>query len=147
MRALVLLLAAGCFGQPVRDDCQVRCGEGAACPDDYLCGADLFCHPSDLDTPRDCAAAVDGGEAELVPCDTVEECGGGDAVCRCGLCAAPDASCTPSGLRFVTTSPVAGPCAAGATGVGAGSSHSCAVMSDGHAFCWGANCDGQLGTP
>jgi len=139
MRSLALLaLAAGCFGQPVEDECRVRCGDGEACPEDYRCGADGFCHPSDLAEPRVCGG---GGD---VTCQEAADCGVAEAVCRCGLCAVPDDGCTPSGLRYLGE---AGACAAGAVAVAAASSHSCAVLSDGRAFCWGENCHGELGNP
>ena len=35
--------------------------------------------------------------------------------------------------------------ASGAVGVAAGDSHACALMANGHAYCWGSNSDGQLG--
>lgn len=153
MRALIpaALVAhlAGCFGSPVRDDCRVLCGEGGACPDDYRCGADLHCHPADDDAPRDCAApgGGDGGGAARVPCEDAGECDGDGAECRCGACATPDATCTASSLRYASSTPEGGDCVPGATGVTAGTQHTCAVLSDGAAFCWGGNCNGQLGNP
>ena len=139
MRSLALLaLAAGCFGQPVEDECRVRCGDGEACPEDYRCAADGFCHPSELAEPRVCTG---GGD---LTCEEAADCAVAEAVCRCGLCAVPDDGCVPSGLRYLGE---AGACAAGAVAVAAAASHSCAVQSDGHAFCWGNNCHGELGNP
>jgi alpha-tubulin suppressor-like RCC1 family protein len=45
-----------------------------------------------------------------------------------------------------STTPVAVSGIANAVAIGAGSSHSCAVLSTGQVRCWGSNADGQLGT-
>jgi hypothetical protein len=130
-----LIAVASCYSTPVEDSCTVQCGAEGACPPGYGCGDDSFCHPEGLAAPRVCA-----GDAGPIACEDAEDCGGGDAVCRCGACAVPEPSCPITFVRYLN-----GECAAGPTRLVAGYQHTCLERSDGGVWCWGSNVSGQLG--
>ncbi len=167
--ALVIAALAlnGCMSSPVRDSCQVRCGAGAACPEDYTCGGDDFCHPSSADAPRDCAAAGDGdagGDGPVAACaPTAIEAGShhtcalrsdGHLLCWGEGChgelgaarqADPEAC---DGDAAIARSPIEveddGAPLEEVSAVSLGLLHTCALVGD-VAHCFGDDRDGQLG--
>jgi alpha-tubulin suppressor-like RCC1 family protein len=167
-RALLLaaLTASGCMSSPVRDDCQVHCGAGGACPEDHACGDDAFCHPSSAETPRDCAAVAgdpDGGGGDL-PCEAIaveastnHTCAvrlDGRLVCWGESCngqlgaARPEDTDACDGDVANVLAPIEverdGSAIEGVTDVRVGLLHTCA-LAGGDLLCWGDDRDGQLG--
>lgn len=165
LRALLITLATatGCMSSPVRDDCKVRCGTGGACPDDYACGDDDFCHPSAAEAPRDCAAAGDPDGGGSIPCEAIAVeanshhtcalradgrliCWGEGCNGQLGSAGPTDPGECGEATRALTPIVVEddGAAVEGVTDVRVGLMHTCALVDDA-VICWGDDRDGQLG--
>lgn len=69
---IALLLMPACYDPP-KPECGFRCGAGDACPDDYVCGGDRYCHlvgspATACGTPGDAAGGLPF-VVESVPAD------------------------------------------------------------------------------
>ncbi len=89
-------------------------------------------------------ASVDGGAdaSGLTACTTPTACPGG--FCDCGYCSQTDPSCDQSLRRYTG---VGGACVPGIVDVSDRVNHGCMVRTDGTAWCWGNDTDGELGNP
>jgi alpha-tubulin suppressor-like RCC1 family protein len=141
-------------------DCKSRVCDGAGSAISQADPTDL--PPSDM---NDCTVAicngVDPGVSNLAPGTPCGE--GGKGVCTgdgvCGECVPKDTRCSGNtreicsvlGKWFQSDCSLPTPiCSAGAcvgvTQLAAGDAHTCAMLSNGHARCWGSSDKGQLGT-
>ena len=130
-------------------DAAVPCGAAGArlCNLGEACGAE-----GDCAAPNACLAGVCAvppcaqgtyhdppGSATCTPCgDNLSTAGTGSLFADCAACAPPQISSAATAYLCVDPPPTA-------VDVAAGLSHSCVVLSDGSAKCWGSNSFGQLG--
>jgi hypothetical protein len=76
--ALLALLLSGCFSVDDRT-CTYACGPNSACPDDYVCMPDGYCHlhgntnecgyPDAAMAPSDMSAAAPSSEPDIAAID------------------------------------------------------------------------------
>ncbi|HQY63467.1 MAG: hypothetical protein IPQ09_07830 [Myxococcales bacterium] len=130
-------------------DAAVPCGVSGArlCKLGEICGDEGDCAAPNSCLANVCALApcAQGtyhdppGSATCTPCgDNFSTPGTGSLFADCVACVAPQISRAATGYLCVDPPPVA-------LDVVAGLSHSCALLSDGSAKCWGSNSFGQLG--
>jgi len=63
------ILVAGCFS-PATPPCSFICGDNNACPDDYMCLSDGYCHYKGMQAAcgySDAGITTDGGAGDLTP--------------------------------------------------------------------------------
>jgi len=85
-----------------------------------------------------------------VSCTTDAECvaGGETGACTCGQCSYRDPACDVTNLRWAKDAVGArsNACIPAIERIASRVYHTCATMTDGTAWCWGENNNGQLGT-
>ncbi len=134
---------ATCQSEAGMSEGQLRCNESCQGYDTTGC---YECGNGTVEGPEVC----DGGDLGGASCEDMEGYSGGSLACT-GDCLGYDVTgCWTCGDQVCSMDlgETADNCAmdCGAVSVCAGGAHSCVVLADGTAWCWGSNRSGQLGT-